>query len=1036
LAALLVSGVACVSAQTSNSQLIPAVSFPTPEATAIDRYGTYKISYFTGLPEISIPLHEIKVGEITLPITLSYHPSGIKVTDRPSNVGLGWIVEAGGSVTRKVMGLVDDRFAGQGYLTNSTIPATVNTMTQTGLTFLQNVNTGQVDTEPDIYSYHVPGHNGQFIMNRQNGLKPLLIPYQPMKIEWGYATNLMFNLTDEKGVLYKLDSAYETTQTNGQSSVTRWLIHKIIGANKQDTIRISYSPWHGTTFTDITESITVKDSIDYAVGTAADYQPDDTMVPEPRTDVVDSDELNLKTIKFPYGKVVFESLTNRDDDSNIVKKKKLDRIIVYVKDPVTGVSSVTKSIEFIQSYFKSADGSTKRLRLDGLWIRDSNGVIIQRYKFEYDTLHNLPAYTSKSRDYWGYHNGKANSTLVPYNSVSFKTNAASQAIMKNLGGLPNGREPDTVYMQSNVLTKIYYPTGGNSQFTYQTNRYDKNGVKKFAGGLRIYQIKSYDGIQSTATVKTYKYGVNQSGYGRANFWLENLFYRRTYGRSYWKQVGQALACPYVATICRVRTYVSNPTVDLEPFDSSPVTYSEVTEYIGNETQNTGKTVYTFQDTPDQLNTFGPTGLYFVQSNHFRRGLLLNKSVYKRTGSTYQIVSRSINTYQAFPDTVVSRAGYKAFKLALADDTNNTDRQLGPYDAAGACSAAYNDSYSFLYGSYDYKSGDNKLVSTKEITYDQGDITRTDTISTSYLYENRFHQQVTKKTTSNSRRQVKDVSTKYPFEVSSPVYTEMIQKHLYAYPVEELVKLNGTDLQWTGWHFKKYSTYVFKPDTIYQRLESGPKEAFVSFQNYDIHGNPLGYIDQEGIPVSFVYGYRNLYPIAKITGAATGQVAFTSFESEGNEGGWTFGGSASGAKYGTKVHALSTPVTKSGLATNIPYVISYWAKGGTPTLAATIIATNDAPAAGPDGWRYFEKTIMGSASVSISGTGATLIDEVRLFPKGASMITYTYIPHIGISSKTDSEGLTSYFTYDSFARLAFIKDSQGKILKNFVYNYKK
>ena len=81
-----------------DAHLIPNIVENSPSSAAIGRFGTYKVNTFTGLPDISIPLYEVKSGDITIPIVLSYHASGIKVTDAASWVGLGWALNAGGSI--------------------------------------------------------------------------------------------------------------------------------------------------------------------------------------------------------------------------------------------------------------------------------------------------------------------------------------------------------------------------------------------------------------------------------------------------------------------------------------------------------------------------------------------------------------------------------------------------------------------------------------------------------------------------------------------------------------------------------------------------------------------------------------------------------------------------------------------------------------------------------------------------------------------------------------------------------------------------
>lgn len=81
-------------------RLIPC----TPQATSLARYAEYPVSLTTGIPDISIPIYEIRMGEFTLPISISYHASGARPDEVPSCVGLGWTLNAGGAVTRTILG--------------------------------------------------------------------------------------------------------------------------------------------------------------------------------------------------------------------------------------------------------------------------------------------------------------------------------------------------------------------------------------------------------------------------------------------------------------------------------------------------------------------------------------------------------------------------------------------------------------------------------------------------------------------------------------------------------------------------------------------------------------------------------------------------------------------------------------------------------------------------------------------------------------------------------------------------------------------
>jgi hypothetical protein len=70
-------------------------------------------------------------------------------------------------------------------------------------------------------------------------------------------------------------------------------------------------------------------------------------------------------------------------------------------------------------------------------------------------------------------------------------------------------------------------------------------------------------------------------------------------------------------------------------------------------------------------------------------------------------------------------------------------------------------------------------------------------------------------------------------------------------------------------------------------------------------------------------------------------------------------------------------------------------------------------------------------VDISGS---VIDEVRLFPADALMVTYTYDPLVGITTKADVNSRISYYEYDAARRLQHIRDDGFNILKKYEYAY--
>ena len=92
-------------------QTLPSLNYvpQAPVTAAFTRYGDIPVDLSTGVTNISIPIYTLNERGFNIPISISYHASGIKVNDVASPVGLGWTLNAGGVITRTVMGLKDEQ---------------------------------------------------------------------------------------------------------------------------------------------------------------------------------------------------------------------------------------------------------------------------------------------------------------------------------------------------------------------------------------------------------------------------------------------------------------------------------------------------------------------------------------------------------------------------------------------------------------------------------------------------------------------------------------------------------------------------------------------------------------------------------------------------------------------------------------------------------------------------------------------------------------------------------------------------------------
>src|SRR5690606_30496374 len=66
-------------------------------------------------------------------------------------------------------------------------------------------------------------------------------------------------------------------------------------------------------------------------------------------------------------------------------------------------------------------------------------------------------------------------------------------------------------------------------------------------------------------------------------------------------------------------------------------------------------------------------------------------------------------------------------------------------------------------------------------------------------------------------------------------------------------------------------------------------------------------------------------------------------------------------------------------------------------------------------------------IGIVGGKTAYLDEVRLYPAGAQMVTATFKPLFGIGSLCDASNYITYTEYDALGRKTIVRDMRGNII---------
>lgn len=232
----------------------------SPSSSDIFRASQFESDIYTGAQDIKIPLFTIKEGDISVPIVLQYHTSGIKVDQKASEVGLGWSLVKGPQITRKI-NVTNDWFE-----TNPSTPVAAEAKLPKPIGYFKKVRENLplaiptnvafsvidnlADTMPDEYFVNLKGKMKKFIFLDENtaseltksGLKisatsynfPNLSTFQPKDFK-------QFNITDNDGLKYSFEesgfktssgesmelTSYSSTFFGEPIAVSEWSVSKI-----------------------------------------------------------------------------------------------------------------------------------------------------------------------------------------------------------------------------------------------------------------------------------------------------------------------------------------------------------------------------------------------------------------------------------------------------------------------------------------------------------------------------------------------------------------------------------------------------------------------------------------------------------------------------------------------------------------------------------------------------------------------------------------------------------------------------------------
>lgn len=1002
-----------VRGQTNEISLdVPRIVPVSPAVTEMGKYQSYPVSHCTGIPDITIPLYEIVAGEVTIPVTLSYHASGLKPKERSGIAGTGWTLNLEPSVSRQINGVPDEAYSSGWFYRGK--PSNVRPNDRDELKdYYSSKLSNHLDTRPDKFTYKLANSGGSGYF--QTNLAPMwTVPRNNDNVDFHNTTSI--EITDENGVRYNFEGNYEKSG----DYVTRWPCSSIHSARPQRQVLASFSYlspryyMHPDVYNNLDGQLAFIDRerdgghemflTEQENGNKSYYR---VQPPEDSWSSGSSEAVLETTSKEDAGLDLSESSHYLPGDLTTVLLSEVNflgnRLSVSYKSvgDNTTRSDVLNEMEIrdakgalvrsIKFYVTPHNNRTSLTKLDSIHI-SAPGTEDRVWSFQYNSSNNVPSIYTTMVDHWGFCAGTASATeyILPsiQTTVSLDMNGFGQ--MKSFPFHYSGinRSPSTSGAQLGILNMITDPQGLQTKFTYEGNYgafrdTSKGKVSRDylhpVGGLRVSGIETYDPHTRRRIRKFYQYGLTKPNVPNYEpVWGGGAIKHIVTQRDYCSSVMTVQQDPYNNSCWKENLimYGSMPVCEITFNNGSAVMYNIVQESVQGDDGTWTKNMYyykvNYHDFEDLLvwddddprgsvdefvlnsitdNTKslvrstpylsdGPRGDFTYGASNQLNGALLRTEYYDGK----ELVASTENTYTEkyvwdWPEIEIPQRRVVADKGVF---------EGSPYDTGN------NPMYTTHYELVDIATNRqlDKEISRRYINANG----RTDTVTIEKRYTYNYNwtnpsfslkprQMQTTRSDGATTTDEYDYLANYPGILSYQKHTE------------------GASSKESRIQFRNGSCL---PERIQSRTDQQPNyRDEVAYRHYDNNGNPIEIASKDSVPISFIWSYRNRFPIARIENATIGEV--------------------------------------------------YSAIGVTDL---DICAESDTP------------------SASIWGH----INSLRVKLPEARVTTYEYSPLQGVVSIIDPNNVVTKFDYDSYSRLTdgYYLDANARkvMLQKYIYNFGK
>lgn len=426
-------------------------SAPTSSGLGYSKFVDFPISPFTGTFSYSVPIATVTSGSLSLPVTIDYHSAGNKVGDPASNIGLGWNLNYGGSITRTIKG-VKDEIPDRGYWYDPT-PNT------TSANFLHVVN-GEIDGEPDIFTWVAGGQGGKFYFDRNRNVVHITkTDAMVVRLGGSQVFNLGFKIILADGTEYFFTNGHFQAASGQFNDLVGFTISKIRSYDGKDSILINCE---ASSLDEIYKFKYVASPIYYGTSPSnLDVKND--------TDVEYILRQNrIKEIIGTNNKITFTMATREDLQPHNSSTNWPTRVSEIKYEDGSNCIKYVLTHEYFKAVPNAGGADLKRLKFKKVQKINCTNVSISEppIEFEYygntlsDNSQFFPAYLDRNIDHYGFYNYNTVKNNVSLTDLIENTTVVNGSQSYNLG--TGNRSPNLNATLNGMLKKSRYLLRGLS----------------------------------------------------------------------------------------------------------------------------------------------------------------------------------------------------------------------------------------------------------------------------------------------------------------------------------------------------------------------------------------------------------------------------------------------------------------------------------------------------------------------------------------------------------------------------------------------